>query len=360
MIRIGTFLVYACIPVAVALLPFVPAGAQSLDGWSLVWSDEFNGTSLDASKWQLELNEGDHGMSAYTSRPQNLFVAEGCLALQAQKESYNGMQYTSTQVSSRNKGHWKYGRFDIRAKLPYGKGMWPAIWMMPNNPAYGGWPRSGEIDIMENLGDNTRLVYATLHYGTTNQMSQGTYTTTTEDRSLSDTFHVYTMIWDTNSFSFYLDSVHNYWNCSTWSPNNVAYPKPFDQTFFMMFDLAIGGSWGGPPDAATVFPQKMLVDWIRVYRRQNTSVIKQRTENRDCGKRPVAINGKWIELALKTGALAGFTLHDIAGREVIRITGGTPVAGRIRFPIPATLSRGFYVWKSAAGGTTTSGRVVVD
>ena len=353
------FLVNACVSVSIVLPPLASADAQSLNGWSLVWSDEFNGASLDASKWQLELNEGDHGMSAYTSRPQNLYLSDGCLVLQAQKENYSGKPYTSTQISSRNKGHWKYGRFDIRAKLPYGKGLWPAIWMMPNNPAYGGWPRSGEIDIMENLGDNTQLLYSTLHYGTSNQMSQGT-DTAPANQSLSDSFHVYTMIWDTNSFAFYLDSAHNYWNCGKWSPNNVAYPKPFDQTFFMMFDLAVGGSWGGPPDNSTVFPQKMLVDWIRVYRRQKPSEIRRRVENCGSANIPVTISGKRIELDLKTGALTGFSLHDMSGREVVRIIGGTRVAGRIQLSIPPTLARGFYAWKLAAGGTTTSGRIVVN
>jgi beta-glucanase (GH16 family) len=355
MMTINQFLVKGCLSGLIALLALTSAGAQSLNGWSLIWSDEFNGSSLDGSKWQLENNEGDHGMSAYTSRPQNLSVSDGCLVLQAQKENYSGKPYTSTQVSSRGKGFWKYGRFDIRAKLPYGQGMWPAIWMMPNSPAYGGWPRSGEIDIMENLGDNTKLFYSTLHCGTTNQMYQGTYTTPA-DQSLSDSFHVYTMIWDTSSFVFYFDSTHNYWNCDKWAPNNTTYPKPFDQPFFMMFDLAVGGSWGGPPDSSTVFPQKMLVDWIRVYKRQNTSEINRHAENRGVEKCPVVISGKWIEVDLETGALFGFTLHNMAGREVARLADGIHATGRIRLSIPVTLPRGIYVWKLEACGAATSGK----
>lgn len=248
--------------------------AQPLDGWKLVWSDEFNGAVLDTSKWGLELNEGDPGIAGYTNRSQNLFVANGNLAVQAQKESYNGKQYTSTQISSRNKGSWKYCRIDVRAKLPAGQGMWPAIWMMPEKPvAYGGWPASGEIDIMENLGSNTRLTYTTLHYGAGNQSSQGTYTVAA-NQTLSDTFHVYTMIWDSTFFTFTLDSTHTYYQLNHWSPDNVAFPKPFDQPFFLMFDLAIGGSWAGPPDSATVFPQSMLVDWVHVYQRQTTLSIE--------------------------------------------------------------------------------------
>jgi len=358
MIRLKEFIVTMCPAFSFALFLAASAVAQPLDGWKLLWSDEFNDTSLDGSKWQLELNEGDHGMSAYTNRPQNLYVADGCLVLQAQKENYSGKSYTSTQVSSRNKGHWKYGRFDIRAKLPYGKGMWPAIWMMPNNPAYGGWPRSGEIDIMENLGDSK--LYATLHYGTTNAMSQGIYTTPA-GQSPSDTFHVYTMIWDTNSFAFYIDSVHNFWNCDTWSPNNTTYPKPFDQTFFMMFDLAIGGSWGGPPDNSTVFPQKMLVDWIRVYQRQNPVEIRQPAVNHSPMDYSLTVTKKWVELNLKTGTPVSLTLYDLAGREVVRLTDGRRAGERIRFPVSATLTHGSYLWKLAtAGRPDISGKIPVQ
>ena len=354
------YLVNSYLLVAVVFLAFTSTGAQSLDGWILQWSDEFDGTTLDGSKWRLELSEGDHGMSAYTSRPENLFVADGCLALQARKEEYSGNPYTSTQVSTRNKAYWKYGRFDIRAKLPYGKGMWPAIWMMPNNPAYGGWPRSGEIDIMENLGHDPRLLYSTLHHSADNQMLQGTWTAP-EGQSLSDTFHVYTMIWDTNSFSFYVDSIHNYYNCTSWSPANVTYPKPFDQSFFMMFDLAVGGSWGGAPDASTIFPQKMLVDWIRVYKRDTTVAIRRPSEKRGPANHSLTISGSWFELNLKTGTPVSLNLYDPAGREVVRITGGRRVDGRTRFPVPATLTGGLYLWKSATtDGTVISGKITVN
>lgn len=356
--RTKNFLLNSCISVSVALFSITSIHAQPLNGWSLVWSDEFNAASLDRTKWQLEMNEGDHGETAYTERTQNLYIADGCLVLQAQKEKYSGEQYTSTQVSSRNMGHWKYGRFDIRAKLPYGQGMWPAIWMMPNNPAYGGWPRSGEIDIMENLGDNTRLLYSTLHHSASNAQIQGTYTTPV-GQSLSDTFHVYTMIWDAGSFAFYIDSSHNYLNTKSWSPSNVTYPKPFDQTFFMMFDLAVGGSWGGLPDSSTVFPQKMLVDWIRVYKRDSSTAIEPRSESKLSREPLVTISGKWVELDLKTNVSANFSIHDMGGREVARVN-CIHNSGLTRVPVPATLSRGFYVWKLVTDGNASSGRFVVE
>jgi hypothetical protein len=189
-------------------------------------------------------------------------------------------------------------------------------------------------------------------------MLQGTYTTP-EGQSLSDTFHVYTMIWDTGSFAFYIDSVHNYYNTNSWSPKNVAYPKPFDQAFFMMFDLAVGGDWGGPPDNSTVFPQKMLVDWIRVYTRDNASETGLQIESKLSRKPLVTICGKWIELDLKTNISANLSIHDMAGREVTRVK-CTRNAGLTRVPVPSTLSRGFYVWKLVTDGNASSGRFVVD
>ena len=289
--------------------------AQPLDGWKLVWSDEFNGTALDSGKWALELKEGDPGEAVYTNRAANLSVSDGYLALQAQKENYGGKNYTATQISTRNKGVWKYCRIDVRAKLPYGKGMWPAIWMMPNAPvAYGTWPRSGEIDIMENLGANPRLTYTTLHYGAGNQSIQGTYTTPA-DQSLSDTFHVYTMIWDSTSFSFTLDSTHTYYSTNKWSPDNVAFPKPFDQPFFLMLDLAVGGSWGGPPDSATVFPQKMLVDWVRVYQRKSPASILPYGSRRETIASPSLGYGQTPRGTWDGGPLGRPGFYDGLGRK---------------------------------------------
>lgn len=334
--------------------------AQPMNGWKLVWSDEFNGAALDTGKWALELNEGDPGVAAYTSRPQNLSVSGGSLVLQAQKESYGGKQYTSTQISSRNRGSWKYCRIDVRARLPYGQGMWPAIWMMPMQPVdYGGWPRSGEIDIMENLGNNTRLTYTTLHYGASNQSSQGKYTVAAT-QSLSDSFHVYTMIWDSGSFSFTLDSIHNYYSVNKWSPDNVAYPKPFDQPFFLIFDLSIGGSWAGPPDSTTVFPGKMLVDWVRVYQRQAPVAARPAPVLRSGGAGAgVRMSGNvlWYDLERETNVRIG--LFDGLGRLVIAFAGGRQHAGRNSFGLPSRIRSGVYMCEFESGRNRQINRIVV-
>ena len=146
MVRIKARVNKAVVGIALACVALLSRSpwAQPLDGWKLVWSDEFNGAGLDSGKWALELKEGDPGAAVYTQRSQNLSVSEGYLALQAQKENYGGKQFTATQISTRNKGAWKYCRIDVRAKLPYGQGMWPAIWMMPTDNTYGAWPASGQ------------------------------------------------------------------------------------------------------------------------------------------------------------------------------------------------------------------------
>jgi len=142
------------------------------EGWELVWHDEFSGTTIDASKWSHEVNAqggGNNELQYYTNRSKNSYVENDCLVMQALKEHYTGTEgtreYTSARLRTLRKGDWKYGRFDIKAKLPSGKGLWPAIWMLPSENKYGGWAASGEIDIMELVGHEPNKVYGTLHYG---------------------------------------------------------------------------------------------------------------------------------------------------------------------------------------------------
>jgi beta-glucanase (GH16 family) len=327
--------------------------AQPLDRWELVWSDEFNGTSLDTSKWALELNEGDPGIAVYTRRPQNVFVPNGCLALQALKENYNGKQYSSTQLSTRNKGFWRYCRVDVRAKLPRGQGMWPAIWMMPNNPAYGTWPRSGEIDNMENLGSNVKELYSTLHYGASNQSNQGAFSTGAA-HTLADTFHIYTMIWDSSSFGFYLDSIHTYYNLAHWAPHNVSFPKPFDQPFFLIFDLAVGGTWPGNPDSTTVFPQQLLVDWVHVYQREGPAGAIQSSATRAANGFSLRLAGNILTYSLKTGAAIRAELFTIGGQKISTLVDAYGPAGRYCLDITdKTGKTGMYIRRFE--NCTTSG-----
>ena len=233
-----------------------------LPGWNLVWNDEFNGTSVDLSKWEYEVNGdggGNYELQYYTANRSNSSLDSGYLAIRALKENYQGKQYTSARMRTRNKGDWKYGRMDIRAKMPYGRGLWPAIWMLPTDTTYGGWPVSGEIDIMECLGHDPWTIYGTIHFGQSvagHQQLGGKYTLASE--SFAGGFHVFAIEWDSTSIKWLVDGLQYY---------SVTKGSPFDKRFHILLNVAVGGNWPGSPDEFTTFPQMMTVDYVRVYQR---------------------------------------------------------------------------------------------
>jgi beta-glucanase (GH16 family) len=178
-------------------------GSSRAQTWELIWSDEFEGTELDESRWSYQYGTGaSEGLSGwgnaelqyYTDRPQNIFVQDGKLHIVARQEAHGGMNYTSARIRSINKGDWRYGRFEIRAKLPKGQGLWPAIWMMPTDAVYGRWPASGELDIMELVGREADVVHGTIHYGPPHTYSGGSHTRSSGD--FSDDFHTFAIEWE--------------------------------------------------------------------------------------------------------------------------------------------------------------------
>lgn len=242
--------------------PIPPAGDSIAipTGYRLVWHDEFDGPAIDQTKWNFEINGnggGNNELEYYTSRAQNAFIDSGRLVIQALKEDYAGKSYTSARMNTSGNGDWTYGRFEIRAKLPYGRGLWPAIWMLPTDWMYGGWPASGEIDIMEELGQETNKVYGTIHYGSSpaaHQQSGGS-TVLTQD-TFAGGFHLFAVDWDSAGFRWYIDGVQYF---------STPHGTPFDKRFHMMLNVAVGGNWPGSPDVYTTFPQKMYVDYVRVF-----------------------------------------------------------------------------------------------
>lgn len=231
-------------------------------GWTLVWNDEFNGTVIDPKKWGYEVNGdggGNNELQYYTSRSVNSYIDSGRLVIAALKENYSGKAYTSARMRTLFKGDWLYGRFEVRAKLPYGQGLWPAIWMLPSDWEYGGWPASGEIDIMELLGHQTNRVYGTIHYGADPQhhlQKGGSYTL--PSGTFAGGYHTFTVEWDSTHFVWYVDGVAYY----------VANAQsPFDRRFHMLLNVAVGGNWPGAPDEFTTFPQTMYVEYVRVYKK---------------------------------------------------------------------------------------------
>ena len=237
------------------------------EGWKMVWSDEFNGAALDTTAWTYEVNGdggGNNELQFYTDFKTNSWLKNSLFHIKAIEEGYKGMTYTSARIVSRHKKDFKYGRFDIRAKTPTQQGVWPAIWMLPTNEEYGGWPKSGEIDIMESIGNHPNTVHGTLHYGPKWPNNKNTGQKVELENDLESEFHVYSVEWEENEIRWYVDDVLY----STKTPEDLApYPWPFDKEFFIILNLAIGGDWPGPPDGTTVFPKYMFVDYVRVYQK---------------------------------------------------------------------------------------------
>ncbi len=244
------------------------------EGYTLAWNDEFELNSIDTNKWEHEVNAtggGNNELQYYTAREENSFVKDGKLHLVALEDYYEGdeglRQFSSARIRTLNKGDWKYGRFEIRAKLPKGQGLWPAIWMLPTDGIYGNWAASGEIDIMELLGQDPTRVYGTLHHGGTypdNVHIGENYVLPSSD--FSSDFHVFRFEWEQNEMRWYVDDVH-YATQNSWYTKGYDYPAPYDQRFHMILNVAVGGNWPGSPDETTTFPQEMVVDYVRVFKK---------------------------------------------------------------------------------------------
>jgi beta-glucanase (GH16 family) len=243
----------------------------------LVWSDEFsaaNGSLPDSFKWVMETGGGGWGnneLESYTNRARNAHVRKGNLVITAIKETYKGAdgitrQYTSARLKTLGLFEQKYGRFEARIKIPRGQGIWPAFWMLGNNIGTVDWPDCGEIDIMENIGKEPDKVHGTIHgpgYSGENGLG-GTYTL--PSGKFADDFHIFAVEWEPLAIRFYVDS-HLY---ETRTPAAVPAGKTwvFDHPFFILLNVAVGGGWPGNPDRTTVFPQRMLVDYVKVYVRK--------------------------------------------------------------------------------------------
>lgn len=240
--------------------------ASSYAGYHLAWSDEFNGQALNENDWNYETGGsgwGNNELENYTARLQNVFVSSGNLIIEARKEDYGTNHYTSARLTTKGKQSFTFGRIDIRAKLPVLKGMWPALWMLGNNIDQLGWPACGETDIMELIGTHPNQVVGSLHWKQSNG-SAGTYnnTYTIGAGDFSQQFHVYSLIWDMNSMKILVDD--QIYVTAT-DANITTGTYPFNNPFFFIFNVAVGGDWPGPPDGTTVFPQRMFVDYVRVF-----------------------------------------------------------------------------------------------
>lgn len=236
-------------------------------GYSLVWSDEFTGTALDANAWNQEIGNGtggwgNHELEYYTNSLKNTLLSDGKLIIEARKEAIGGFNYSSARLTTQNKKSFKFGRIDIRAKLPVSKGLWPALWMLGTNIPSVGWPACGEMDIMELIGTYPSRVSSTMHWNSSAgvHLSKGAnYNSSSGD--FSQQFHVFSMVWKQDNIDCYVDD-KLFLNVKA---SDVGTTYPFNAPQFFIFNVAVGGDWPGSPDASTQFPQRMFVDYVRVF-----------------------------------------------------------------------------------------------
>lgn len=246
---------------------------KRVGGWSLVWNDEFDYTGLpDRSRWSYDTagnasGWGNNEAQYYTSEDaDNAWVSDGTLKITARREPMGGKEYTSARLITKSKGDWRYGKVVVRAKLPTGRGTWPAIWMLPTDWVYGGWPDSGEIDIMENVGYEPEEIVVTAHTGKYNHIKGTQFSGRRDVADCFTAFHDYTLEWDEISWRGYIDGELVY----VFRNEGKGFESwPFDQRFHLILNLAIGGNWGGnkgiDPEG---FPKSMEVDYVRVYQRK--------------------------------------------------------------------------------------------
>lgn len=237
-------------------------GGGETSTWQMVWNDEFNGTALNTANWGYDIGAGGWGNGELQYYQQdNATVSGGFLTIEAREESVGGEAYTSARILTAGKQSFRFGKIEIRAKLPAGQGIWPALWMLGDSFSGIGWPYSGEIDITEMIGGSGRenTVHGTIHWDNSGHRSSGGSSTLTSG-TFADDFHVFSIEWDSASIKWYVDGV-NYHTESISSPDK----SELQEAFFFIFNVAVGGAWPGNPDVSTSFPQQMAVDYIRVY-----------------------------------------------------------------------------------------------
>jgi beta-glucanase (GH16 family) len=249
-----------------------PAAPAAPAGWQLVWHDEFDRDGApDPAKWDYDVGGagwGNHELQFYTAaRPENARVEHGRLVIEARREPWQGNAYTSARLVTKGRADWTYGRFETRARLPLGRGTWPAIWMLPTvwNLGNGGWPDNGEIDIMEHVGYDPGVIHASTHSRKNQWRNNNQRTATLPVPDAGTAFHTYTMEWDAEEIRIFVDE-HLYFTSRKAGGDWTSWP--FNRPFHLVLNLAVGGDWGAVKGVdAAAFPQRMEVDYVRVYQK---------------------------------------------------------------------------------------------
>jgi beta-glucanase (GH16 family) len=327
--------------------------------WDLVWADSFNTyTGLpDPSKWAYETGAsgwGNNELENYTAnRLENARVDSGNLIIEARNDNYQSHQYSSVRMHSTGTGNWTYGRMEIRAKLPFGKGTWPALWMMPTGSSYGGWPSSGEIDIMEHVGSDQGNIHFSTHCIKYYFRLGNQKTAIKKIADCSTAFHVYAMEWTPDTIRGYIDTSLYFIN-----PNEHSgwQAWPFDKPFHFIFNIAIGGDWGGTVDN-TIFPQRMYIDYAKVYawnaNAQSAVADNNASQAAEAGFE-VFQSSQGLRVSLPSAGKYSATLSTMNGRIVL--SGQTSSASLSISP--GRLVNGIYVLRITGSSRELSKRII--
>jgi beta-glucanase (GH16 family) len=240
----------------------------SIPGYTLVWDDEFDSQYINPDKWSWEINGdggGNNELQYYTALPTNSYIENGKLIIKAIHENYQNREYTSARLRTKDKGDWLYGRIEVSAKIPNGIGTWPAIWMLPTDWTYGGWPASGEIDVMEHVGYDPNVIHGSIHTQAYNHTIGTQKTAQLKIPTATTQFHLYAIEWFADHIDFYIDSYKYF----TFNNENKGWQYwPFDKRFHLILNLAVGGNWGGVQGVdINAFPAQMEIDYVRVYKK---------------------------------------------------------------------------------------------
>jgi beta-glucanase (GH16 family) len=347
-------------------------GIASAQGWSLVWQDDFDGTALNDGSWTVESwpplqynQELQRYVPGHDKPNTNVRVENHNLIIESKLSGSDDI--TSGRIDTRGKRDWLYGRFEARAILPEGLGTWPAIWMMPTDDAYGGWPKSGEIDIMENVGYEPDRIYGTIHCYAYNHTIGTEKNGNITVQDVAHQYHVYAMEWFPDSISFFVDTIkyftfdNQHMDWQTW---------PFDKRFHWILNIAIGGEWGGTHGVDMgMFPVRMTVDYVKVYQWDPNLAVRNGSR---AAARPAA------PLTLRSCRVAGHALtiiydctlplaagggiYDMKGSRVMLLSALSADAGRHAWTVPLQgrpLSAGLYIVNLRAGTAGLSRAVCI-
>ncbi len=342
--------------------------------WTLVWADEFQGDALDTEKWSYMIGDGtEYGIPGWGNnekqyyREQNVTVSNGKLHVTAKQEPFGGKPYTSGRIRSLEKGDWTYCRVKFLAKMPKGKGLWAAVWMLPSHTDYGGWAQSGELDIMEYLGDETTIVHGTLHFGGEwpNNQSKGTHFEI-DGWGFDRDYHEFVMEWEEGEIRWYVDGeIYQTQGEGDWQSSAAPFPAPFDKSFHLLINLAVGGNWPGDPDGTTQFPQEMTLEYIRVYEEGGTGIPEEEYEGNNSFRleqnHPNPFSGlTTISFSLPRAEEVLLELYDATGRRIRTLADQHFEQGNHKVEMESGgLTPGLYSYRIKTGSRTSSRQMLI-